>query len=182
VKASITNFIRPVYRSSPSPAEIAGYFFEMKFLEKDLEQIIFETSEHDLDERGLFVPGKRLRQVNIGNYGIADMITYYRNPFDKEIVITVFELKKDFITPDAFLQAIRYCKGIREYLKHRDFNSFEYEIKYNIVLVGSDIEDKSGFIYLTDFFENISFYTYSYKFDGIFFKEENGYHLIKSGF
>jgi hypothetical protein len=154
----------------------------MKFLEKDLEQIIFETSEHDLDERGLFVPGKRLRQVNIGNYGIADMITYYRNPFDKEIVITVFELKKDLITVDAFLQAIRYCKGIREYLEHRKFNSFKYEIKYNMVLVGSGIEDKSGFIYITDFSENISFYTYSYKFDGLRFNEESGYHLIKSGF
>ena len=153
----------------------------MKFLEKDLEQILFETSEHDLDERGIYIPGKRLRQVNIGNYGIADMITFFRNPFDKDIVITVYELKKDSVGIDAFFQAIRYCKGISEYLEHRKFRLFGYNIVFKVVLVGSSFESGS-FIYLTDFYENFTIYTYDYAFDGIHFKQEGNYHLIKSGF
>lgn len=45
------------------------------FLEKTLEDIIFETSNDDLKERGLWICGNKKRQVKIGNYGIADLIT-----------------------------------------------------------------------------------------------------------
>lgn len=60
--ASITNFIRPVYRSSPSPAEIAGYFFCMridlfetedgqclKFYINDKDQIYIQISDGSND-------------------------------------------------------------------------------------------------------------------------------------
>jgi hypothetical protein len=50
----------------------------MNFLEKNLEDIIFETHENKLRDRGLEISGKKLRQLRIGNYGIADMITYTR--------------------------------------------------------------------------------------------------------
>ena len=45
----------------------------MTFLEKDLEQIIFETPKEKLQEKGLVIKGKLLRQIKIGNYGIADL-------------------------------------------------------------------------------------------------------------
>lgn len=154
----------------------------MKFLEKDLEQIIFETSERDLDERGIYVPGKRLRQLNIGNYGVADMVTFQRHHYNKELVITVYELKKDTVGIDAFLQAMRYCKGISHYLEHRDFKLFGYRVTYNIVLIGSGLEMGSSFIYLQDFYKNLEVFTYKYDFDGISFNQEENYHLIKSGF
>ena len=47
----------------------------MSFLEKDLEDIIFETDNDLLFEHGLFIDGQKKRQVRIGNYGIADLIT-----------------------------------------------------------------------------------------------------------
>ena len=52
----------------------------MKFLEKDLEEIIFETSNKELNERGLFVYGKKYRQLRIGNYGVADLVVVDRTP------------------------------------------------------------------------------------------------------
>ena len=40
----------------------------MDFLEKDLEDIIYNASNEQLDKRGLRVRGKRFRQLRIGNY------------------------------------------------------------------------------------------------------------------
>jgi hypothetical protein len=52
----------------------------MDFLEKDLEDIIFDSPNEELRKRGLNIWGKKKRQLNIGNYGRADIITY-----DKEM-------------------------------------------------------------------------------------------------
>ena len=38
----------------------------MEFLEKDLEQIIWEASDNDLEDAGLDFYGKRFRQLRIG--------------------------------------------------------------------------------------------------------------------
>lgn len=46
-----------------------------EFFEKTLEDIIFNTDNELLCEHGLLISGKKLRQVKIGNYGIADLIT-----------------------------------------------------------------------------------------------------------
>ena len=50
----------------------------MKFLEKDLEDIIFEAPREELAKRGLHIEGKMYRQLRIGNYGIADLVTIQR--------------------------------------------------------------------------------------------------------
>ena len=54
----------------------------MKFLEKDLEQIIFESGRDSLRERGLSISGKLLRQLRIGNYGIADLVEFVRPQYE----------------------------------------------------------------------------------------------------
>jgi hypothetical protein len=48
----------------------------MKFLEKDLEEIIFNSCKIKLCNRGLTLPEKIKRQVRIGNYGVADLIGF----------------------------------------------------------------------------------------------------------
>jgi hypothetical protein len=94
----------------------------MDFLEKNLEQIIYESDTDILSERGLVIYGKLIRQVQIGGYGIADLIEYERPRFDKSVGriikghINILELKKNYVDCGTFLQAIKYLKGISRYL------------------------------------------------------------------
>ena len=171
----------------------------MEFLEKDLEQIIFETNNATLQERSLWLRGKRFRQLKIGNYGIADIVTIDR-PFrmDRDNIhikgiIQVVELKKDKIGVSAFMQALGYAKGISSYLEKRDLlDLFTVEI----VLVGKYIDKNSSFIYLVDLMQQseeryvgdgnnnicISCYTYNMNIDGLTFESHSGYKLTNEGF
>ena len=95
----------------------------MNFLEKDLEQIIYEADKELLAEKGLRVNGKLLRQVRIGNYGIADLVSIrrpYQDTFfgyQEKGLITIYELKKENISVSAFLQAIGYARGIMRWME-----------------------------------------------------------------
>lgn len=150
----------------------------MDFLEKDLEEIIFNATDKELWSRNLFVYGKKYRQLSIGTYGVADLVFVSRTPY--ELIINIVELKKDKIGISAFLQALGYAKGIKRYLDFRNF-SFDYIIK--ITLIGRSLDKNSTFSFLPDmlnhfnndvdeqFLEN---YTYEYGLSGImFYKHEN---------
>ena len=163
----------------------------MKFLEKDLEDIIWESDRDELRKRGLCLGGKITRQRRIGNYGIADLITFDR--FSKQgdddgfYQITVYELKKDKIGISAFLQAVRYSKGIDDYLRYRDVKT-DYEIR--IVLIGSEVDDSGSFIFLPDVLgttysdmeDKLTLMTYSYGVDGLNFRHHSRYSLLENGF
>ena|SRR5690606_11647806 len=167
----------------------------MEFLEKDLEQIIWETDNELLQDREFWICGKKHRQLKIGNYGIADIVTFnrmydvYRKPF---LEVTIYELKKEKISMSSFLQAVRYTKGIQEYFAHRGL--FEEKVFFNIVLCGKSIDTASDFIFLADLMHNatdyiipnsinsLRFYTYKYNFNGIMFEEIGSYRLKNNGF
>lgn len=171
----------------------------MKFLEKNLEQIIFDSDKTRLEERGLTINGKLLRQLRIGNYGIADLIEYERPYYHKgmgEMIkgqITVYELKQEKVGVSAFLQALGYIKGINSYLNKRGLGN---NYNYNIILIGSEIDTSSSIVYLSDLIcqktyetkiyndSTLSFtiYNYEYRLDGIYFKEYYGYKLTNEGF
>ena len=167
----------------------------MKFLEKDLEQIIWDADKEVLSERGLHLYGKLKRQVKIGNYGIADLIHFKRpiSYYDKEEMrrinvenglIEVIELKNEKISVSAFMQAVKYLKGIKRYLHERDFNNYQY--CYKITLIGRSLDFDSSICYLPDLICNedlaVDIITYSYDFNGIQFKNESGYKLTHEGF
>ena len=178
----------------------------MNFLEKDLEQIIFEADKELLAEKGLRVNGKLLRQVRIGNYGIADLVSiervYYHTYFERHFkgTITIYELKKDNISVSAFIQAIGYAKGIMRWMeqhpkKLKCLNIENYDI--NIVLIGKNIDKKSEFLYLADLLNNdslgdnslienfnlsLEMFTYDYDFNGINFTKIKNYSLMNEGF
>lgn len=149
----------------------------MTFLEKNLEDIIFETPNELLHERGFFLFGKKKRQVRIGNYGIADVITWYR--CDNKLFINILELKKDRISIDTFLQAVGYVQGIRHYLSRRGFT---HDVSFKIKLIGKEIDNLSTFCYLPDIYPSIELITYTYEFDGISFHSQHGYTLTNNGF
>ena len=165
----------------------------MRFLEKDLEEIIFTSERWLLKEKGLYVSGKMYRQLRIGSYGVADLVTVDRVNFEgnysniRDIFdITVYELKKENIGISAFLQAIQYVKGIDRYLSKREFS---HQIRFRIVLIGESLSSSSSFIYMADYLDGdvfglikLSNYTYSINIDGIEFKEHFGYKLTDEGF
>lgn len=170
----------------------------MKFLEKDLEEIIYTGNRRLLSEKGLDINGNLLRQVRIGNYGIADLVSHERPSYTPILnrtlkgCITVYELKQDRIGISTFLQALGYLKGIKRYLHRR---GMENNYNYKIVLVGKTMDLNSTYAYLEDFFQidfqgdiddipqfEIENYTYEYDINGISFKQMFGYKLQEEGF
>lgn len=156
----------------------------MNFLEKDLEDIIWESDKEKLDERGLPVYSKLIRQLNIKGYGVADLVGWSieRYPYGRILNVTIYELKKDKIGISALMQSISYARGIQRYLKNR-LKNLEFTI--NIVLIGSSVDTSGAFCYIPDLICNdysygqlntIQYYTYEYKIDGIYFKEQYGYY------
>lgn len=167
----------------------------MKFLEKDLEQIIWDADKEVLSERGLHLDGKLKRQLKIGNYGIADLIHFKRpiSYYDKKTMrrynienglIEVIELKNEKISVSAFMQAVKYLKGIKNYLEKRNFNDCQY--CYKITLIGRDLDMDSSLCYLPDVICNeeisVNIITYDYNVNGIEFKNRFGYELVNEGF
>ena len=173
----------------------------MKFLEKDLEQIIWESDKQKLEDRGLYLRWNLKRQLKIGNYGIADLVEfkrpYYHSGYKKIMKgqINVIELKKDNISVSSFFQALNYLKGIKTFIEtYRP--KLQDSFNYKITLIGKEIDLNSSICYLTDFFCDevgeyfeddskntfIDLFTYSYDFDGLLFKQVEEYNLINKGF
>lgn len=154
----------------------------MKFLEKDLEQIVFEAEPSMIHERGLSCYSrfhKKFRQLNLGKYGIADIVTL-RFCKDHTIDVTVYELKQEAVNAGTLLQAKGYCKGIDQLF--RSLGIFDHYLVFSIVLVGSKIDTNSNFCYIPEYLGQVSLYTYSYELDGLYFQEKSGYSLKESGF
>jgi hypothetical protein len=161
----------------------------MIFLEKDLEDIIWETDNEKLQTKGLDISGKKFRQLRIGNYGIADIVTFDKSYFPcHHIRITIYELKKDKIGLSAFLQGINYIKGLMSYFENKRPT---LDVSFDLVLCGREIDKSGSFVYLADLFSgedqlgflnDIRFYIYDYTADGIVFKRISGYSLKDEGF
>lgn len=150
----------------------------MQFLEKDLEQIIFESDRKVLLERGLYVHGTMKRQLRIGAYGVADLVTFARMP-KRGLRITVYELKQEQVGVKAMLQAYRYCNGILDYLINK--RGFKYNIRFKVVLIGRTV-DTNDFCYLSDFIDYFDVMTYKYEVNGINFRLHRNYVLTDNGF
>lgn len=161
----------------------------MRFLEKNLEDIIWESDNEKLREKGFDISGVKKRQLKIGNYGIADIVTFKKTyrPWGSILTVTVYELKKDKAGISAFLQAVRYCKGISSYFKE---NKPNLNFELNIVLCSKEIDKNSDYIFLSELINSdecyslnsLSNYSFNYTLDGIEFKEEKGYDIINKGF
>ena len=141
----------------------------MKFSEKQLEDIIFNSDNSFLQEKGFDICGKKFRQLNINGYGVADLICVSRN--GQLLNIDIVELKRDDISISSFMQALRYLDGIKHYLRKRRFG---YTVKFTIKLCGSSISDNRELNLMTKYidvypFIDIDFYTYRFAVDGIFF-------------
>lgn len=148
----------------------------MDFLEKTLEDIIFNTPNYLLNIRGLPIYGIKKRQIKVGNYGIIDLITFKRE--DGIFNINLFELKRGEISCSTFWQSVRYKKGIINYM---DSIGFSFPFRINIILIGSSVSTDGEFAFLPEIL-NIKFYKYNYEFDGVHFEPIKDYKLTDEGF
>lgn len=144
--------------------------------EKELEDFIFKAmQEKNYDpivDQQIDWSG---RQIRIGAYGVADIVTvsYCPDPYEPSISITVYEIKKDQINTRAFGQVSRYMKGVKHY----------FEISYpdqiiNVygVLVGTCLADDDSSKFLIDACEDISVYLARMSLEsGVDFTDSNGW-------
>ncbi len=149
----------------------------MNILEKEIEDIVYECAVNErelLSDRGLNIHAREKvrRQVCLGDYGIADMIGIWI--FENSIHITIYELKKDQVNTSTFLQAIRYCKAVKQIIEQHG----HWWLSFDIVLIGKSIDLSSEFAYLPDIINTLRVYTYSIDIvKGLKFKRQSGYHL-----
>lgn len=163
----------------------------MKFLEKDLEDLIWGAIQdnrlHDLKERDFptYNEGVFFRQYDFGEgFGIADLIQVEAVPYKMmgircfDARITIYELKKDKIDYSTLDQALKYVRACQRIIDIIDgegkYSMHRQEIR--ICLIGRTIEKNSSFCYLSNVLKNVSLYTYHYDvFDGLTFKLESDY-------
>lgn len=159
----------------------------MEISEKELEDIVFNSSAKILSARGLPMRGLKFRQQRIGEYGISDIITFERNfntTFSEhENVITIWELNKNDINSNTLCQAFRYLSGIKRYSEENDnrLANFIYGCSLRVALLGTSICD-GDFRYLCGKIDNVDFYTCHYDINGMTFKSHDGYVLINENF
>lgn len=165
----------------------------MNILEKDLEEIIEKTPVENLREKGLYVHGRCFRQLRIGNYGVADLIYVSKDyHFDEMgnivpyLEINILEIKKDKAGISAFLQAVRYSKGVSRYLDSRGFKNYKLQIS----LIAPEIDKDSDYIFLTDMLLSseirsiscLNNYEIVLDFNGISFDRKYGFYMSNEKF
>ncbi len=158
----------------------------MNFKEKNLEDIIYNAminGDNDvLCNRGLNCYRKQIlvkRQLRIGNYGKADLVTLTKC-YDSYI-ISVYELKIGKIDLSSLIQVCRYVKGIKEYLREK---YTEVNFAFEIILIG-DSFCKKDWVYMFDsVIKNVQVYKYTYELEGIYFEtvDLDELALINDGF
>lgn len=149
----------------------------MEFSEKQIESIICQTDNSILRNRGLNIWGRKFRQVQLGQYGLADIITIDRVR-DLEYNVTIYELKKDKISPSTFWQVLKYARGCKHIAENR---RRVYKINIRMVLVGGELDMDGSFCYLSSVLStHVALYLYKYSVDGITFNGE-GWGLTNHG-
>lgn len=150
----------------------------MDFLEKNLEDIIFNAAQTEegrsqLQERGLDLHGLTLRQVCIGD-GIADLINISTDgrKGSRILRVSVIELKKEELNINTLTQSIRYFHAINDIIRRvkshcKGENPTWHCVAPSIILIGKSIT--ADLQMLLPVISPIEVYTYSYTMDGISF-------------
>lgn len=150
----------------------------MQLSEKEIEDFIFEDLTHNvgmgLTHRGLttlhtnlvvnqrYHKCKWLRQLDLGPYGRADIVGYFRA--DDTIYVELMELKSIPIEVADFEQILRYKKAIKEYVGKR------FNLSFQMYLIGKGFN--SG-----HYIHNcvpVSVVEYKYSLDGLEFEVHTG--------
>ena len=159
-----------------------GNFYYMNILEKEIEEIIYESlinNSEELQKRGLVLYPNCIRQLDLGSYGRADLICYKISKRGKyrAIYIQILELKKDTIDASTMMQSFRYEKGLREMIEN-SFNFSNTDIIVSHIIIGKTIQLNGDFVFSLDSIPNLRAYTYKIDLiNGINFKYQMGYQM-----
>jgi hypothetical protein len=148
----------------------------MKFLEKDLETLIWENTETcyerglDIQHVGKYLGDCRFRQLHLGPYGIADLINTRYYPLQQTLHIQVIECKKDEINLTTYAQAKRYLTAVKDVVCHHyGISGPDCYITHELVLIGRRFEASGDFPFVYNDDRNCKAYTYDYDIDGLRF-------------
>lgn len=157
----------------------------MNILEYEIEDIIYESSQTEegrnmLCERGLFVRRPLKRQVQVGGYGVLDLIEVF--PI-QHLHVTIYELKKGSIDKSALLQLSRYMTGVSRWFNENLPKAFD-DFVVRGVLIGSHLRTDNDFVFLLNQLSNISTYTFNISLDkGLVFEDQSrGWYHSKSDY
>jgi hypothetical protein len=148
----------------------------MDFLEKDLEAIIWEYAP-ECEARGFsilqmehFSQGRRFRQMQLGPYGIADLVHVYYNPHINQFWIQVIECKRNKVNAETYLQAKRYVSAVKDAVFSSDMPVCK--IATSVILVGASVDTSSPLAHVIANDPDCHTYTYKYAVDGIHFEDQ----------
>lgn len=146
--------------------------------EKQLEDLIMSADAKTLRSIGLNERlGLMIRQFDLGNYGIADIVSIVIDS-RREILVTIFELKKCQLDLNTIVQCARYIKGAKEYIDTH-YNTNRTVVRFKMVLIGLQVAHDLKFI--CDCFDNLSVYQYNYSIKGVKFIPQE-YSFVKKIF
>ncbi len=154
-------------------------------LEKEIEDIIYDgirESPEEMKSRGFHLPenSKVYRQVNLGDYGIADLIVVGKSTDEKEgnlLDIRIYELKREHVNYADLAQITKYMGGIHFWLESIEELTDEI-IELKIRITGYLVAPASK-LGLTHWLgDDIQILTVSFSaFTGVkFISESNYYH------
>jgi|SRR6185369_4645310 len=131
------------------------------FIEKTLEDIVFENKE-TICERGFpFLLDHTFRQFYLPSKRKIDLFSYSIN--EQSFSCRIFELKRECLMPKHILQVLEYALEIFYNLKPY------YDVHIEKFIIGNDI-DKPTAALIEDKLD-FEAYTYRYCYNGLFFKK-----------
>lgn len=155
-----------------------------EFLEKSLEDVIYDSANDSyqrelLKQHGLPIRGKMYRQLDLGAYGRADLVTFClgNKAFEtRTLYVDVYELKRGVLTIEALLQANRYLTALETFFSETKDICERFLFQGRVILIGSEIENGNDFSRLLCHLpsHNIDieyrFYTYKFCLGGLYFR------------
>lgn len=156
----------------------------MKFLERDLESIIY-TNYSKLVHRGLDIDqtfyegGLKFRQMRLGVFGIADLVYINYSPIQDKWHVQVIECKRGPVNGETYLQAKRYARAVEDILLFSPETRRSTRIATSVVLIGEKVDCKGQISHAISLDTSCTTFTYKYLFDGIAFRDCSIYWSIE---
>jgi len=143
--------------------------------EKELEDWIYNESEatsiNPINNEEIH---SIYRQVDLGSYGVADLVTFLHMPNGMEI--TIIEVKKENIDVKTFAQLSRYRKGVERYFEG---SHDSYCIEIRLIAVAPEIVKNDDSVWLSDLLtSSTDFYAFTCNVDlkdGVVFNQTTGW-------
>lgn len=149
--------------------------------EKELEDYICEQLDNGYNPITNEWAGWYGRQVDIGTYGIIDILIVDKSD-DGQIYATVIELKKDLVTAKSLAQVSRYMTGLSRYFKEMFADNYG---GLRGIVSAPNVETNDDTPYLINIVKQTGVFVYTIDFDldsGVSFTQSDGWKKTNENF